>query len=331
MHLPNIILWCYVLLVVSFSDSRGNSSLEISTNNVEQRGNLMEYDFFSKDSDRMRLILYNLFNNFLNKNSSQNNRKNWYDIIFMNKNRMDSVWSHESHEHVKIHEENNQISMESRANFTEVINEDNSTKTLLNIVSYEAYGNETCIQLCCPFGDRLTSKRECVAGQNNYSFPDVYQNNSKSSKKLNELFQLTIRNPCVLRENAHRILSPDKYLLLINGSLYRNDSNELVPSMSYCLVILDRNIYDAIICLKQPSFSIFKSVCFLTSSPFLLLTFVVYSILPEVQNVHSCTLRVYIASLLTTNIIMFFVQEIPELSEWKYCIPLGTACVNYIM
>ncbi|KAL0124914.1 hypothetical protein PUN28_006639 [Cardiocondyla obscurior] len=216
----------------------------------------------------------------------------------------------------KIGRENNSISYKIDRNF----NTDDYNDAIV-IVSNEACENETCIQLCCPFGDRLTLEKKCIAGEKNYSFPDIRQNNSEI-KKLDEVFQLTVRDPCVVQRSAHRVLNPGEYAFLVNGSLYE-DPHQLIPSTSYCLGVSDRNIYDAIVCMNQIGFPTYMSVCLLVSLPFLLLTFVVYSILPEVQNVHSYTLRVHVASLFTTNVVIFCVQEIPELSEWKYCIPLA--------
>ncbi|XP_024878874.1 G-protein coupled receptor Mth2-like [Temnothorax curvispinosus] len=200
---------------------------------------------------------------------------------------------------------------------------DDKTRHEPYINSNEACDHETCIQLCCPFGDRLTSGKKCVAGQNNYSFPDVYNQNNSVSKKLDELFQLTVNHPCVLQGSAHRILDPDEYSFLVNGSLYYRDSGELVPSTSYCLGAFDRNTYDAVICLDQIGFPTYIPIYLLLTLPFLVLTFVIYSILPELRNLHSYTLRVQVASLFTTNVVIYFIQEIPELSEWPYCIPLA--------
>ncbi|XP_011698575.1 PREDICTED: G-protein coupled receptor Mth2-like [Wasmannia auropunctata] len=198
----------------------------------------------------------------------------------------------------------------------------------ISIISHDACVNRTCIQLCCPFGDRLTSEGTCVAGpieQDNYTFPDVYQNNSET-KKLNELFPLAVHDPCVPQASAHHILNLDEYSFLVNGYLHQDPGEypgEFVPSTSYCLAALERNIYDAAVCMMPMGFRIYMAVSLLVSLPFLLLTFVVYSLLPDVQNVHSCTLRAHVGSLFVMNLLIYFVQAFPVLSEWKYCIPLA--------
>ncbi|XP_011866131.1 PREDICTED: probable G-protein coupled receptor Mth-like 10 isoform X2 [Vollenhovia emeryi] len=341
----SIVFWCYVFLLgASSSDSLG-----YSTNDNERRGNqTTRYDLVNSTKDRddeMQPILYNL---------RENSTKNDDDVQHASRVNSDDSARYKYHGHIMtFHKENDQMFMESRANpagvddeiysmlqaFNENVtktdrennsmsyelhrnfNTDDYNDTRVNITSYEACDNETCIQLCCPYGDRLTSEKKCIAGRGNYYFPAVYRNDS-GSKRLNELFQLTVRDPCVLQGSAHRVLNPKEYLFFVNGSLYQ-DSDKIVSSTSYCLGVLDRDIYDAVVCLEQIGFPTYISVCLLVSLPFLLLTFVVYSILPEVQNIHSCTLRVHVASLFISNLLIFCIQEVPELSEWKYCIPLA--------
>lgn len=279
-------------------------------------------------------------------NSTRNNRKN------------DSM-QYESHGHIiKNHGQSNQISMEIRylhvnstdindiilqdinGNFTKTKDENNpaSNKFYGNsntdeynnitatIIPYEACDDITCIQLCCPFGNELTVRGMCVAGQGIYYFPNIstYGNDSED-KRLNELFPLTVHDPCVLQGVGRRLVNSNIYGFLFNGSLYSLlVPGELLSPMSYCLAILNREIYDVIICTNQTKIPIYISACLLVSLPFLLLTFVVYSILPKLQNIHGYTLRAYIASLFITYMIMYFGQQISGLAEWRYCVLLGT-------
>lgn len=326
----SIVLWCHVLLLVASS----SGSLGNSTSN-EQRDNLTErYDLFAnsmKDrDDQLQLIAYNSttsdddemqYEPHINSNDSA--RYKYQQHIMKIHKESDQMNSAEINDDSISDRKNNSILHKLSRNFMNTDGYNNVT-----IVPYEACGNETCIQLCCPFGDHLSSTKKCVAGQDNYSFPDIHLKDSEN-KRLDELFQLTVRDPCVLQGSAHRILNHNEYSFLANGSLYRGPGEVLFSSTSYCLGILDRNIYDVIVCMKQIGFPVYMSVCLLLSLPFLLTTFVVYTILPELQHVHSYTLRVHCASLFISNVIIFCVQEIPELSEWKYCLPLGIPCVQY--
>jgi len=272
-------------------------------------------------------------------NSRENSIKNddemqYESCINSTKNDRKNHNSDEPRGHiVKNHEENNQ--MESHAltlqNSTETndstLQEINENLYNNSIVSYEACDNVTCIQLCCPFGNRLmTIQGECVAG--NYSFPAMYGNDFED-KKFDKLF-LTVRDPCIVQGFGRRLLNASEYLFLVNGSLsYLNPKTLILPT-SYCLAILNRNIYDVIVCTSQFKMPIYISACFLLSLPFLLLTFVIYSILPELQNMHGYILRAHVASLFITNAIEYVSRNVSGLATKNYCTALGTACVNYI-
>jgi len=296
-------------------------------------------------------------------NSRENSIKNddemqYESCINSTKNDRKNHDSDEPRGHiVKNYEENSQMSMESHAltlqNSTETndstlqeINENlsktegESNSTLFHklyrnyninynnsIVSYEACDNVTCIQLCCPFGNRLTIQGQCVAGWGNYSFPAMHGNDFED-KKFDKLL-LTVRDPCIVQGFGRRLLNANEYLFLVNGSLSHLNPKTLILPTSYCLAILNRNIYDVIVCTSQIKLPVYISACLLISLPFLLLTFVVYSILPELQNMHGYTLRAHVASLFITYAIMYVGQQISGLATKSYCIPLGTACVNY--
>ncbi|XP_011698574.1 PREDICTED: G-protein coupled receptor Mth2-like [Wasmannia auropunctata] len=334
----SIVLCCYALLfVASSSESRG-----ISTNGDEQGGDdstTVRYDLFeislkNRDDNKIQFIPYNL-----HESSTENDDDTYYKPHqSTNNDHMDLV-RYESRGHVmKIREENNKKKfMEPRVISGKVSSEDDSTlqefhnsfayklhsdkdNDTIIIFSSDACGDDTCIQLCCPFGERLTSGRKCVPGQDNYAFPGV-QNNSEN-KKLDELFRLTVRDPCVQQRRAHRILDPDEYAFFANGSLYLNP-NELIPSTSYCLAVRERDTYDAVACMISMEFPVYMSVYFVVTFPLLVLTFVIYTILPQLRNMQSYILRVQVASLFITNMTIYCVHKSPELSEWEYCIPLA--------
>lgn len=297
----NIALWCFVLLLIaSFSECQRNS-----TNDDGQGDNsTIQYnDLFLSSTKNRNGEMESIRCNSREK-SIQNDDEMQYEscINFTNNDRKndDSVQRDKSRGRIiKNHKENNQMSMESymnftknndstlqriNENFTETEDESNSNTDDYNnstaiIVPYEVCGNVTCLQLCCPFGNNLTIQGKCVTGQGNYSFPDMYKYGNDSEDE-NQLTYLTIYDPCVQQGLGRRLLNADGYLFLINGSLYQGPGRFISPT-SYCLAILRRNIYDVIVCTNQTKLPVYISACLLVSLPFLLLTFVVYSILPE--------------------------------------------------
>ncbi|XP_011634444.1 G-protein coupled receptor Mth2-like [Pogonomyrmex barbatus] len=318
MHPSNTVYCCYIfLLIASFSESWENPT---------------------NDSEENLTVRYNLPVNY-----TRNETEYQFDINFMKNSRInDDVIQYKFRKSVtnftEVNDNNaitlqeinkNQIQTESGNNFTSYkrygnFNTDDYNNSMaVRIVPYEKCNNNICIQLCCSFGDYLTLEGKCIAGQGNYSFPNVYKyKNDIETKRLDQLFPMTVHDPCSVQEFGRILLHYNEYLFLKNGTLYRGP-NQLTPPTSYCIAIVKRSIYDVIVCnYKRTKLPMFISACLVVSLPFLLLTFVMYSILPELQNMHGYTLRAHVASLFVTYIIMPFGQQI-DLRESKLCIPLA--------
>lgn len=352
MRRQNLALWCYTLLfVASSSESWGNSTTT---------------------SDDVKLIWYNL-----RKNSTKNNEQYEFRTNSTSDNHEDS----DSVQYVsmKNHEDGNQMLMELGANSTKADDKNNSTlrngnSTLYlmqvedtsnltlyklsekfyedekNIVPYQMCENITCIPLCCPLGKRLkvtqindTIKEECIVGESNYPFPDVYEymiNDSKRipiGKTLNQIFPLTIHDPC---HYQRYVLEPenrqsDDYLFLSNGSLYQPNINESIVTL-YCLAVWqDNEKFDVTVCFESEAEDVPEEkkyipvVGLIVSLPFLLATFMVYSILPELWNMHGYTLRGYVGSLFVAYTSLAIIQLTHQaIISYSACIAFGTAYNN---
>ncbi|KYN32649.1 G-protein coupled receptor Mth2 [Trachymyrmex septentrionalis] len=314
MYSPSIVLCFALLLVASLSEFQ-----EDFTNSDEQSDNsTMQSDFLV--------------------NSTKNNCKN------------DSV-RYESREHIiKNLEDNNQTSMEFCTNSTEINNftlpeiNETFTKTEDNSISYkyddshttvktifvkkeECNDNIACIQLCCNFGYNLTIKGRCIEhlGENKYTLQNMYalpnkQKNDSEDEISDKLF-LTVRDPCVEQGYGRQFIYANTYLLLTNGSLY-TVTGEFISPKSYCFAIMFRKVYDVIICTGQTKLPVYISACHLLSLPFLLLTFIVYSVLPELRNMHGYALRAHVGSLFITYAIIYPGQQVSGFAELKSCVPL---------
>ncbi|XP_029662734.1 G-protein coupled receptor Mth2-like [Formica exsecta] len=228
-----------------------------------------------------------------------------------NVNHESNFSSQEIYENLRNEERNDSTSHESFENSSK-------DSDISNIIPYEKCYNITCIQLCCPLGDRLVDN-ECLSEGNKYILPHVYgyTNDSMQSenKTVGELFQLVVYDPC---QNEERSLLPYgyqyDYMFFANGSLYLSYFKIFAKSTSYCLAIVDDgNKYEVITCLEtsneifrmQSNNSSTKDDNYvknaqilhvysnIVSIPFLMSIFVVYSILPELRNVHGFMLRNY--------------------------------------
>ncbi|KAL6264943.1 hypothetical protein P5V15_005039 [Pogonomyrmex californicus] len=330
MQSPNIALWCYIfLLVASSTESWGNF-----INDKYKKNFTMRYDLVNSTirDDEMP--------NKIHMNFTKNDRKD-----------SDFEWSRKL---ITMNfEEDNQT--KSRANFTELNDEDNFMLQGINenlemidyqnnSMLYEFYDfnmnyydnkynnniivldiqdelcdNGICIQFCCPLNKYLTYEGKCTPEMTTH----VHElKNDYKNHELKQLLQIFIFGPCDVQGFKCYQLYPNQYTFFNNNIFYQNSVK--ISSTRNCFTIMKENIsFDLIVCQSRNKVPIIMSVGFLVSLPFLLLTFVIYSILPKLQNMHGYTLRAYITSLFVVFLIMPFAQQISDLHKSRYCIPLA--------
>lgn len=193
--------------------------------------------------------------------------------------------------------------------------------------------NKTCIPICCPHGEKVfrTKCTPIISNKFNWSeiyFPKIYDKNNFQS--FNELYfnfnnltnnpeyfydyiHIFFRDPCIGRLKTR--LNPkrkknDEFKLLNNGTIIKVNG-VLITINNYCLSIIDRDSYSVVLCL-DPKIKI-NDIIYINSTdekinpslpigmiisiPFMILTFVIYSIIPDLKNIHGLTLRGYISTL----------------------------------
>lgn len=338
-----------------------------STRNREDKVEVLQYNLRGNSTKDNENVQYKFHTNSTNYREDDDSTR--YEF------RVHSIKDHKENNEMpmelrfnctKIDDKNNSMSIyenftrtEDKNNFTSYELHGNSTQTesKSNWTSYDfheksnrndnknntfPYGmcdNVICIQLCCPLGDRLIGEK-CIAGKGNYPFPDVYSYITsdlpqREGKKLDELFQLVVHDPC--QETERFLLNPDdypddEYMFLTNGSLYQPHHEEFIQSTSYCLAVVHRDKFEVTICFDETMNETISDVNHLTgtpvglivSLPFLLATFVVYSILPELWNMHGYTLRGYVGSLFVAYMVLVVLQLTqPDAIEYSVCITLA--------
>ncbi|XP_039302754.1 G-protein coupled receptor Mth2 isoform X1 [Solenopsis invicta] len=211
---------------------------------------------------------------------------------------------HESDKHESDEHKSDEYKSDKYFNSTNlVIIKTKSTKECLN---------HTCVQLCCPLYNFMKETGKCVIDKRgNYFLPKMYTYNDGPDVPS---FSVTVHDPCHSQNLGKTLLPNNTYNFLINGSLYQISDEFILPT-SYCLASLNRKIYEVMICNNQRMYPIYVSACLLVSLPFLLVTFVVYSIFPELQDMHSYILRAHIASLFIAYVIMYYDRQDSELQR----------------
>lgn len=214
---------------------------------------------------------------------------------------------------------------------------------------------KTCLPLCCPNGQKI-SKNKCITIQqeNNtisqIDFPSIYDYTNFTllewSIKLNiktayidhlhEQLHFFVRDPCYggvrYRLNPMRN-SNDSFKLLNNGSIYQTVHEKLIDFTSYCIGYINGPEYNIVLCLEPDNddddllsgnINVTLPYGALISVPFLLITFFVYSIIPELNNIHGRTLRGYIGPLTIAYISLATIQIVPPRNiNDNACIAIG--------
>ncbi|XP_028048018.2 G-protein coupled receptor Mth2 isoform X1 [Monomorium pharaonis] len=345
MYLPSKIFYCFIFLFhILSSESQGNSiknDKQLKSSTVrDDPENSIKYP----NADKIESIRCNSSENAIKNdemqyktdiNSTKSNRKNSKQYESREYIKTDCVKSNRMEFDVNSTEINDAMlreieyfsKIENERDFT--THEDRNSNTDYNIktiiVPNEACHNVTCIQFCCPFDNKLLVKGNCVEkGNGSFFLPDIYKYKNDSENKINQLLYLTVRDPCLLQGFGRRLLDSETYKFLIDGSLYYQNADTLILPTSYCFAILGRDIYDVIVCNNKNKLPIYVIACLLVSLLFLLLTFIIYSILSELRNMHGYTLRAHVASLFITYAIMYFGhQNIGLALDETFCILLA--------
>ncbi|XP_072758158.1 probable G-protein coupled receptor Mth-like 3 isoform X2 [Anoplolepis gracilipes] len=229
------------------------------------------------------------------------------------------------------------------------------------IVPHETCDNRTCIRLCCPLGDRYNSSlRNCTVERPKYVFSDVYNfwdetNMQTEYKKIDEMFQLIVQNPCPKLMKFVRInlnddsLADYKYVFFENGTLYLPYLDQFVDSTSYCLAFLNHDEVIAFTC-SQPltkvvdkkknyfttfikpvinATNIIYMICIIVSLLCMLILFLVYTILPELQNIHGFMLCRY-SSMVFILYLNTILQMLIKTKNLAYPICIASACYFWL-
>lgn len=202
-----------------------------------------------------------------------------------------------------------------------------------------------CIRKCCAKDEHLVtipkvpswcSKNPAHSPFDNFSVP-VYLNPDRLADIEKNHFDILYGNVCT---NGKLALNPkkypkDKHFLMVNGNLYHKE--KYLDSSKYCLD--SRNGSDIIYTYKcfdkkdkeaELVFSMYP-IFLLFSCVFLVVTFIIYSMIPELRNVHGKCLMSYVISLFVTNISVSVTlltgKAIPKLP----CIMLGKIIQIYLV
>nr|XP_050858077.1 G-protein coupled receptor Mth2-like isoform X3 [Vespula vulgaris] len=179
-----------------------------------------------------------------------------------------------------------------------------------------------CLPLCCHWNHILINNT-CVMANKTAKFPPVYDADSFDLTDLivdETNFRFFVHDPCngISIADSSRCLMEDEFLLLQNGSIYILNQT-IINQVDYCFGIYKRDQYEVIECCTYADEGSFNGrlkrffiICLIISLLFLFITFVIYSIIPELNNMHGRTLRVYTSTLFFAYLFLVIVQTSSE-------------------
>ncbi|EZA52887.1 hypothetical protein X777_07712 [Ooceraea biroi] len=221
-----------------------------------------------------------------------------------------------------------------KGNFTPYIHlktmndsEDNSEKPL--------------VSLCCHI-DAFPIKEECVKDAANETkalqLPTNYGTNltvplNITVNDLRKHFSFVVQHPCdgnrsLLIPHVHKT----EWYLLLNGSIralaLEKSEDRLLDYHEYCLARVKKQEYLLVHCLNASQVEeeeekekqeeeddlVVYFYALVISVPFLIATYLVYWLLPDLNNLHGLTLRGYVGCMAITNCICATTHLIPH--EW---------------
>ncbi|KAF2885025.1 hypothetical protein ILUMI_21141 [Ignelater luminosus] len=210
----------------------------------------------------------------------------------------------------------------------------NSKYTIINNSSCNEDGKCTCgyypcIRKCCPVGMFLSNKT-CMPTEMPFLIPE------KRKPYLNT-FGIVHGYGC--HPKVRRLLldprdniTEDEFILLDDGRLYVPYGENYYSISSYCVdYIEEEDEVLALICSLDENEvpREYYSMGMIISMPFLLLTFIVYALLPE-RNMHGKSLMCYVISLFGAYFLLVFIQLSRNFAVGT-CRTLGLLCLFFFM
>ncbi|KAF5272705.1 hypothetical protein FQA39_LY07732 [Lamprigera yunnana] len=185
-----------------------------------------------------------------------------------------------------------------------------------------------CVRKCCPLGQYMTNKT-CVATEKTFVIPE------EKRPELNA-YQFIIGSDCK-HKKRRTILDPtwseqQQFIVTKDGKLSVLFDSTTFKLQDYCVdYIEDFDEIRALVCdFKNANISDANLIGMIISMPFLLLTFIVYAILPE-RNLHRKSLMCYVITLFGAYLLLTIIQIYPNDIEYETCKALALVCLFCFM
>ncbi|KAK2589178.1 hypothetical protein KPH14_001994 [Odynerus spinipes] len=200
-----------------------------------------------------------------------------------------------------------------------------------------------CLRKCCQEGEVLSDGEvsECIKPRKNVVLPDLRLEKDQLGAEIQDIRNIAehfalVRNricPTKSYKLEPEKFDEDKFAIVENGSLRTGDA--LHPQWNFC-IDWHESLEKVIVlkCLEPdaqtvlPATQTIYPIMTIVSVPFLIFTFLVYAIIPELRNIYGKTLMCYVACLVTAYCSLINAQ-------FKYlppgiCVTIGKKSTTFI-
>ncbi|XP_044763941.1 G-protein coupled receptor Mth2-like isoform X6 [Coccinella septempunctata] len=191
--------------------------------------------------------------------------------------------------------------------------------------------NYTSVKKCCP--EDFIFNETCVNKNSSVALMIPIYDGKIPVVNLTDISQISIANSKNIKR-CDSIAIHKKFFIQFDGSLrvpihwnvWYFEADE------FCVEYDGFGELVAYVCgdSQRPIFDILRSVGMIISMPFLLVTFLVYALLPD-RNLHMKALMCYVINLLHAYIFLVTIQLTDEVFEDTVCAILGYCCVFFFL
>ncbi|KAB0792083.1 hypothetical protein PPYR_14044 [Photinus pyralis] len=184
-----------------------------------------------------------------------------------------------------------------------------------------------CVRKCCPMGQYMLN-RTCVLSGKPFVIPNEMRPGLSG-------YQLVFGNECK-HDKRRSLLDPvfeeDYFTITTTGRLRTPFDGAVYKLRDYCVDYIEQfDRIQALVCAyRNANISSSNVVGMIISMPFLLLTFVIYALLPE-RNLHRKCLMCYVLTLFCAYLCLAIAQIHPNDIEFDTCEALGILCYFFFM
>ncbi|XP_015595599.1 G-protein coupled receptor Mth2-like [Cephus cinctus] len=193
-----------------------------------------------------------------------------------------------------------------------------------------------CVRKCCPV-DQVSiireNRAECVSM--NRPIPALRLKDQEMAPELHgisnlsQVFHIIQNRYCPygsIQLHPERFIE-DKFVLQINGSI--STVSDKIQNSKYCMDWEENlNNITVFVCAELGATAVVVEPLFplgmITSVPFLVATFLVYAIIPELRNIYGRTLMCYVASLISAYCFLV-VAKLSLHTADNFCVPFASS------